>query len=730
MRNLIKIFYIFSVIISTNIYLLADEVQIKGDNLKIIEKEKRYVLSGNVSAMGDDFLIFADTLEFLSLKEKDSIKGDFYILNSSILARCSYIEVLKDLDIKRFYNLNGLVLKLNIEPHHYISYKKEQLFDLFEYRMRLKGAYLRQVGDERFYGRDVNYTICDCKENNTWELSSRDVYIEKNGFLLSLSNVVYLYGIPSFYIPAILFPVGERRSGFLLPELGFNSTTGYSLKNAYYQTLGVSMDATLYLTMMSRRGEMYSLEFRYRPFNNLYGNMMLSFVRDNTDSPFDRRFNIKNEHRLEYNNELIFALNTNIVSDTSYMNDFLFDFWDRNAEYTISRFYGGYNKSPFLLRLEFDFFQNFKQIQRLKEFNLFSDTGLAESHRLPYLELNILPRDIFLNTDVGFDIQYVNYYSLSYDYKKFSYFQTPLIIENDKRTLLSFKRYSFELPIHNYQRIMDFLNLNQDLSSILRIYQLPNTSYNLTTTVYNLRIDLELYKRYSSVVHIIKPEIEYKDLFYLEYTKDWQLYYGRTVIKDEVDNYLRSRYILLHFKNFLLKNSGNEIFRVDIAQGYYKISSTTPTPLVFNSGVNLNYLRLDYDLFYYFYGSVHYFDASGKITISDFRGDSVFVRYQKVRNYLENPFVIYNEDFNYFQPAYYREPLEDISGNINVSISRELSIGYFNTYSIENKRLLFHGGGIYYHSRCHCLNANLTFVMYDWYEFPAFITTFNLGGNI
>lgn len=732
MQYFLQIFLILVTIISVDSFhfIFAGEIKIKGENLKIIEKEKRYILNGNVSAEGDDFLIFADTLEMLSLNELDMLKGNFYILNSSFLAKCSYVEVYKSLNIKRFYNLSGMVLKISIEPHQYISYNKEKLFELFEYKMRLSGAYLKQIGEDRFYGRDVKYTLCDCKENNTWELSASDVYIEKDGFLLSISNVLYFYSLPSFYVPVILFPVGERRSGFLLPEVGFNSTTGYSLKNAYYQTLGISADATFYLTMMSRRGEMYSLEFRYRPLNNLYCKVMLSFVRDNTDSPFDRRFSIKNDHRFELENRLQVALTTNIVSDSSYMYDFLFDFWDRNTEYTLSRFYLGYKAEPFLFKTELDFYQNFKQIHRREEFNLFTDTGLAESHRLPYLELSLLPQSLILNTDAGLDIDYVNYYSLSYDYKKFSYFQSPLIIDNNIRTLLSFKRYTLQLPIHNYQRIGEYINLNQEINSVFRSYQLPNTSYFLTTTTYNIRMDLEIFKKYSTVVHIIKPEVEYKELFFLEYTKDWNLYNGRTVIKDETDNYIKARYFLLNLNNFLHKNLDSEIFRLNIAQGYYKISKSGLTPLIINSAVNLNQLKLDGDLFYYFSANNPYFDASGKITISDFRGDSIFVRYQKIRNYLENPFVIFNKDFNYYQGAYYRYGLEDVSSYLNLAIFRELSIGYFITYSIENEKLLFHGGGIYYHSKCHCLNANLTFIMYDWYELPAFVTTFNLGGNI
>lgn len=727
--------YIFALILFLCILLphqtYSKEVKVKGENLRVFDKEKRYIINGDVRAEGDDFILFADTLEIYDKEDIKVLEGDFTILNASMLLNCKKVEIFKKIKVKKFLNLDGVVLKLPINPHDYIDYEKSIIDNLHIIRMKLKTSYIKQIEENRFYAKDIMYTLCNCKEDNTWELSAKSLYYEKDGFLLSLSNVIYFYGLPSFYLPIIILPVGERRSGFLLPEIGFNSIMGYSLKNAYYQTLGTSADATIYLNLMSRKGEMYSIEFRYKPLHNLYGKMMFSFVNDTSDSPFDKRFNIKNEHKFEYNERVNIGITTHLVSDSSYMYDFLFDFWERNTEYTLSRFYLNFWKDSFLFNLSNDFYQNFKQNLRPEKFNLFSDIGLAESQRFPYISVSLLPQHLYLNSDLMIETTYVNYYSLSYDYKKFSYLGNPLITKDEERRLFTFQRFSFGLPIHQYFDIGNFLNIDHHLNPTFRRYQLPNTSYNLTTLNYGLNIDCKLYRDFPPLIHLISPSIEYKNLFYLKYTKDNKVYYGRTVIKDEVDNYIKSQYILFHLSNFLYKkHPTKELLDFDISQGYQDITREGFTPFIISTSVSVDYIKLGNNLFYYWRESEPYLDTIVDISINDKRGDSLNLKYQKINNYLQNPLVVFNEEFEYLLPSYYKMGLNDIFGSINLRIFREISSSYFITYSFEQEKLVFHGLGIYYHSRCNCLNAGISFIMYDWYEFPSFMTNLNLGGNL
>jgi len=728
-----KKYYITTILLSILVLYNAapDELKIRGENLRISDSNNNYFLSGNVVVEGEDFVLLSDSIRISRMKEYTLIDGISYILSDTFLLKCEQAKVYKEYNILKLYNLEGVALKLHLAPETYIALDRGDLLNRFEYRMRLKARYIKRFDEDRFYAEDIKYTICNCKENNTWELLASRLYYERNGYLLSLSNLIYLHGIPSMYIPAILFPVGERRSGFLIPEIGFNSTMGYSLRNAYYQTLGVSADTTLYLTLMSRKGEMYTLEFRYRPLSYLYGKTMFSYAIDESNRDLRRRFNLKNEHRLNIEDRIIMGFNTNIVSDSLYMSDYLFDFWERNTEYNSSRFYTGYNQKEALIQIESDYYQNFKKGLKREEFNFFSDTGNNESQRLPFFRISILPQRLILDTDVMLEATYVNYYSLYSDYREFDYYGRLLTYDKNLKDILNLNRYTITIPFHSYILLGDVLDVNQVLETTLRNYQIPDMSYNFATSVYRLNSGIPLYRRYERFSHLIRAELEYKNLFYAEYTKDWKLYNYRVVAKDEYDNYTKAQYLLLHLNNFLYSNSSSqEVFGLDIAQGFQRLRDTHISPLLLNIDINLNYFKGSADLYLFWAEKDPYYDTSSQSTIIDKRGDSITLRYQRYKNYLENPDTIFNREFYYLIPAYYKCAIEDITISSNLSITREISAGYFITYSIENERLLFHGGSLNYHSRCNCLNAGITAVMYQWYEFPAFITTFNLGGNI
>lgn len=715
------------------IFAYPDELNIRGDELKIFEKENRYILKGNVRVERGDLIIFADSVELIDNEQSSRINGDFYLLTSSFIFSGAKVEILKKTGIKKYYNLSGGVLKLSINPSDYIDYDSKRLLSSLQFRMRLKTAYLKQVEDNKYYARDVRYTLCNCKENNTWELSAESLYYEKDCFLLSLSNIFYLHDIPVLYLPLIILPVGERRSGFLFPETGFNSTAGFILKNAYYQTLGPSADATFYLTLMSEKGQMYSLEFRYRPYENLYGRSMVSFVNNSSDRSFDRRFNIKNEHRFEYKSSFVFGVDSELVSDSSYMSDLQFDFWDKNIEYRTNRVYAGYLQDYFLLDFEMDYYQNFKQGLKRERYNFFSEAGLAESQRLPSVSITILPLSLILNTDIMVGLDYTNYYSLSYDYKKIDLYGNPLLIDNDKRDLLSFQRFSLSLPLHNYFEIADIIEVNQYLKTRASLYQLPSTSYYLNESSYEIDIRTDLYRKYDHFIHLITPALQYKNLFYLKYTKDGKTYTGKRAFKDEKDNFIKSQYLLLNLNNSIYDNRvsrKNRVLSLSISMGFQEIIRKDITPLILSPEVSLSYLKLSGDLFCYLTEPKPYIDSIINLIASDKRGDSLTIKYHRIKNYLENPFVTFNEDFKYYLLPYYEKGFDDIYANMNISLTKEISLGYFITYLFKEDRLLFHGGGIYYHSKCNCLNAGLTFVMYNWYEVPSFMTSLNLGTNM
>ena len=72
-----------------------------------------------------------------------------------------------------------------------------------------------------------------------------------------------LAGFPLLYFPWMKWPVrSERNSGWLIPSVGYNSQRGASIGSAYYQVLGSSADATLFLDGYTKGFEGLGAEYR------------------------------------------------------------------------------------------------------------------------------------------------------------------------------------------------------------------------------------------------------------------------------------------------------------------------------------------------------------------------------------------------------------------------------------------------------------------------------------
>jgi LPS-assembly protein len=77
-------------------------------------------------------------------------------------------------------------------------------------------------------------------------------------------GVLSFKGVPVLPVPAISFPLTDKRkSGFLPPTLGFDSVNGVEAVVPYYWNIAPNRDATITPTLMTARGVDIGTEFRY-----------------------------------------------------------------------------------------------------------------------------------------------------------------------------------------------------------------------------------------------------------------------------------------------------------------------------------------------------------------------------------------------------------------------------------------------------------------------------------
>lgn len=111
---------------------------------------------------------------------------------------------------------------------------------------------------------NATYTTCKAPDPD-WYFRADDLFLD---YVRSVgegrNGTVMFKDVPILYAPMMDFSLSNaRKSGFLTPTLGTNSTAGLDATLPYYWNIAPNMDATLSPRILARRGMQLGTEFRY-----------------------------------------------------------------------------------------------------------------------------------------------------------------------------------------------------------------------------------------------------------------------------------------------------------------------------------------------------------------------------------------------------------------------------------------------------------------------------------
>ncbi|MEZ5500308.1 MAG: LPS-assembly protein LptD [Steroidobacteraceae bacterium] len=138
-----------------------------------------------------------------------------------------------------------------------------------EFELKQRGA--RGRADNAALGLDglialrgVSFTSCP-RDDEAWALEADSITLDprrRNG--VGRGARVRFKGVPILYTPWISFPIGtQRKSGFLFPNVGNSSRSGFELQTPYYVNIAPNIDATFEPRLYSKRGVELGGELRY-----------------------------------------------------------------------------------------------------------------------------------------------------------------------------------------------------------------------------------------------------------------------------------------------------------------------------------------------------------------------------------------------------------------------------------------------------------------------------------
>ncbi len=269
------------------------------------------VLEGDAMMRRGDTMIQADKLEYNQATDMARAQGNVHINQGGNV-------------------YDGPALELKVDAF-------EGFFEGARYRLLRGGAHgetsrVDFIDSDRAVLRNATYTTCRRQPGPSWlpdwVLSATTIHIDNEQEMgEAQGGVLRFMDVPVMALPTFSFPLTDKRkSGFLPPTVAVDNLAGVEVLVPYYWNIAPNRDATLYPSVMSKRGVNLGGEFRYLE-PTYRGQIRADYIPDDK---------LRNRERWSYAathagvfatglagvGNLGYSLNANRVSDDNYWRDF------------------------------------------------------------------------------------------------------------------------------------------------------------------------------------------------------------------------------------------------------------------------------------------------------------------------------------------------------------------------------------------------------------------------
>ncbi|MBI5192728.1 MAG: LPS-assembly protein LptD [Nitrospirae bacterium] len=190
-----------------------------------------------------------------------------------------------------------------------------------------EGDSIERLSEDRFTIRKANFTTCDGTPP-CWRFKGQNVHIHLNHLLTASGVSMSVKDIPVLYFPYIALPIlQERQTGLLIPRIGYNTSEGLKINNAFFWAISRSQDATFYADYYGEKGWGSGLEYRYILSQENMGKFNGYYINDHQ---LDRnRWNVKFTHKQLFSEDMSGRLRINYINDKTLYKDISEDIGER-----------------------------------------------------------------------------------------------------------------------------------------------------------------------------------------------------------------------------------------------------------------------------------------------------------------------------------------------------------------------------------------------------------------
>ena len=238
------------------VYLQAEQV--------LGQPDIRARLEGNAELRRGDTVIRASDVEYTLVDDTVQANGNVHINRAG--------------DIYQ-----GSALQLQVDAFQ--GDFKEATYQFLQTGGHGDASRVEFLNPEQSVVHDATYTTCLRDDSASWQpdwvLRAETIELDRAADVgIARNGALEFKGVPILPVPAISFPLSDKRkSGLLPPTIGLDSNSGLEYAQPYYWNIAPNRDATITPTLMTKRGVDLGAEFRYLE-SGYHGQLDLNYMPD------------------------------------------------------------------------------------------------------------------------------------------------------------------------------------------------------------------------------------------------------------------------------------------------------------------------------------------------------------------------------------------------------------------------------------------------------------------
>ena len=281
-------------------------IEITADQIQYLQNLEVYEAEGHAVAAQGQLRLTADRITLMTLSGTMIAEGNVHLTDPSSDVEAERLEL--DVNTQAGVLTNGTVF-------------------LRQSDTLITGRLLQRFSESHYRAKDGSFTNCDAKEGQVpaWRFTFKDLDLNVGEGVYARSVRICVSDVPVVPLPSILYPIQtNRKSGFLIPQVGYDNRFGFTYRQSFFWALTPSQDTIISPNFMSNRGQGVDLEYRYAmnattPGTVNRGQWLMSFLQDTQVNK--SRALVSGMHRQQVNPDLTINAQAFLLTDPNYLSD-------------------------------------------------------------------------------------------------------------------------------------------------------------------------------------------------------------------------------------------------------------------------------------------------------------------------------------------------------------------------------------------------------------------------